>query len=124
MVEMKPGVIVHVELTSNDPAATQKFLEGVFGWKFKEEMMSPEMQYWTFEAPSGPGGGLTKPMAGMPPSTLNYVLVESAAIAVKKIKAHGGKIMMDTTEIPKVGWFAVYEVPGGVIQAVFEPKRG
>lgn len=123
MTGEKPGAIVHVELTSNDPAATRKFLEGVFGWKFKQEMVDPSMEYWTFDAGSGPRGGLTKPMGPMPPSTLNYVLVDSVEAHVKKIKAHGGKFMMERTEIPTVGWFAIYEIPGGVAQAIFEPLK-
>lgn len=123
MTDPKPGSVVHVEMTTNDLAATRKFLEGVFGWKFKKEEMAGDMEYWTFEAGNGPGGGVTSPMGGMPPATLNYVLVESVEAAVKKVKSHGGKVMMERTEIPSVGWFAVYEVPGGVVQAVYEPLK-
>ena len=121
MYEMKPGGVAHVELTSSDMPATRKFLEAVFGWKFKKEEMPADMEYWTFDAGSGPGGGMMKAEAEMPPGTVNYILVESVTAAVKKIKAHGGKVMMDRTEIPKVGWFAFFEIPGGVRQAVFEP---
>lgn len=124
MADLKPGAVVHVELTSKNLPATRKFLEGVFGWKFKKEDMpgmdEAGMEYWTFDAGSGPGGGLTQPMKGMPPDTLNYILVESVDAAVKKITAHGGKIIMPKQEIPKVGWFAVYEIPGGVVQAIFQ----
>jgi predicted enzyme related to lactoylglutathione lyase len=122
MTDPKPGAIVHVELSSKDPPATRKFLTGVFGWKFKKEESMPEMEYWTFDAGSGPGGGIMKPMEGMPPGTLNYVLVDSIDAAVKKITAHGGNIMMPKQEIPNVGWFAVYEVPGGIVQAIYQPK--
>ena len=120
MTDMKPGAIVHVELSSTDLPATRKFFESVFGWKFKQEMMGDGDEYWTFQAPSGPGGGLMKPMGGMPPSTLNYLLVDSVDACVKKITAAGGKIMMPKTEIPKVGWFAVFQVPGGPAAAVFQ----
>ena len=122
MTDPKPGAVVHVELSSTDLPATRKFLETVFGWKFKKESMSTDMEYWTFDAGSGPGGGLTTPMGGMPPGSLNYVLVESVDAAVKKISQHGGKILMPKTEIPKVGWFAIYEVPGGIVQAVYQPQ--
>jgi predicted enzyme related to lactoylglutathione lyase len=114
---------VHVELSSNDPPATRKFLEAVFGWKFKKEDAAPEMEYWTFDAGSGPGGGLMEPMNGMPPTTLSYVLVESIDAAVKKIADHGGKIRIPKQEISNFGWFAVYEIPGGVAQAIYQPKR-
>jgi uncharacterized protein len=122
MPDPKPGAVVHVELTSSDPAGTRKFLSDVFGWKFKKEEMGP-MEYWTFEAGNGPGGGLMAPMEGREPGTLNYVLVESVDAAVKKISSHGGKIIMPKQEIPNVGWFAVYEIPGGVQQAIYQPKR-
>ncbi len=124
MAEIKPGGVVHIELSSSDTSATRKFLESVFGWKFKQAMAGPEMEYWTFEAGSGPGGGLMATMEGRPPGTLNYILVESVDAAVKKIRAHGGKILMEKQEIPQVGWMAVFEVPGGLTQAVFEPAPG
>jgi uncharacterized protein len=122
MAEMKPGAIVHVELSSSNPAATQKLLETVFGWKFKKESTAElGMEYWTWDAGSGPAGGLMKPMEGRPPGTLNYVLVESVDSASKKISAAGGKVVMPKQEIPKVGWMAVFEIPGGVMQAIFQP---
>ena len=122
MSDPKAGAVCHVELTSSDLAATRKFLETVFGWKFKKEEMGPGMEYWTFEASNGPGGGLMGPMEGRDPGTLNYILVDSVDAAVKKIKASGGKILMDKQEIPNVGWFATYMIPGGVAQAIYQPK--
>lgn len=119
MTDPKPGAIVHVELTSTDLAVSRKFYETVFGWKFKKEAM-PEGEYWTFEAPSGPGGGLTTPMEGRPPGALHYLLVESVDTTVKKVAAHGGKIIVPKQEIPQVGWFAVFEAPGGHPLAVFQ----
>jgi predicted enzyme related to lactoylglutathione lyase len=62
-----------------------------------------------------------KPIGEMPPGTLNYVLVDSVDASVKKITQHGGKVLMPKQEIPKVGWFAVYEAPGGVVQAIYQP---
>jgi predicted enzyme related to lactoylglutathione lyase len=123
MANPKPGAIVHVEYSSKNPEATRKFLEGVFGWKFKKEDAS-EMEYWSFRAKGGPGGGLMAPMDGGSPSTQTYVLVASVDAALKKVESGGGKVLMPKTEIPKVGWFAVYEIPGGVVQAVFQAKRG
>jgi predicted enzyme related to lactoylglutathione lyase len=82
----------------------------------------PEGEYWTWEAGSAPAGGLTGPMDGVPPSTLNYVLVESVDAAVKKIASHGGKIVLPKQEIPKVGWFAIFQSPGGNTLAVFQAK--
>ncbi len=123
MAEMKAGQIVHVEYASNDPPATRKFLEEVFGWKFQAPPMPPGEIYWTFEATPGPGGGLMETMEGQGPGTLAYLLVESVDAAVKMITAHGGKVLRPKQEIPNVGWFALFEAPGGLVQAVFEAKR-
>ncbi|HEV2317501.1 MAG TPA: VOC family protein [Thermoplasmata archaeon] len=122
MTDPKPGAIVHAEFTSNDLNASRKFLEGVFGWKFKKEAMG-DAEYWTWDAGSGPAGGLMAPMNGMPPATMNYVLVESIDAALKKIASHGGKVVMPKQEIPTIGWFAVYEVPGGFHQAIFQAAQ-
>jgi len=122
MTDIKPGAIVHAELASNDIAATRRFLEKVFAWKFKKEEMGPDMEYWTFNPGSGPAGGLMPAMEGRPPSTVNYMLVESVDAAVKKITSNGGTILVPKQEIPKVGWCAIFEIPGGVMAAVFQPK--
>ncbi len=123
MTEMKAGQIVHVEYASKDPPATKKFFEEVFGWKFQSQPMPPGASYWTFEAPAGPAGGLMETMEGRGPGTLTYLLVESVDEAVKRIASHGGKILRPKEEIPNVGWFAVFEAPGGVVQAAFESTR-
>jgi predicted enzyme related to lactoylglutathione lyase len=119
MYKPKEGAIVHVEITSSDPKASRKFLTKVFGWKFTE---MKDAEYSVFQAKNGPGGGLMAPMEGMPVGTVNYVLVKSVEAVSKKITKNGGKILMPKQEIPKIGWFAVYQVPGGFVQAVFQPK--
>ena len=118
----KSGAVVHVELSSNDLAASKKFYEKIFGWKFKKEMMGEGMEYWTFKAPSGPNGGMMKPMGGMPPGVMNYLLVKSVDATLKKISAGGGKIVMPKQEIPEIGWFALFRDPGGVAMAIFQTK--
>ncbi len=114
MYKPKAGAIVRVELVSKDPAASRKFLETVFGWKFTK-VEAEGMEYHLFDAANDPGGHLMPRMENMPSRTVNYVLVNSVVTASKKIVKSGGKILMAKTEIPNVGWFAVYEVPGGFV---------
>lgn len=121
------GTIVHCELYSDDVAATKKFYTDVFGWKFNE---IPNAGYAIIQAPARPHGGLlqkrrpTKPGGFLPPSTLNYILVESVDQAAKKIQDAGGKIIVPKYEIPDMGWFAVFEAPGGIVHNVVEAKPG
>jgi len=45
------------ELSSTDPAATRRFLEKVFAWRF-ESLKFPLGEYLSFEAPGGGRGGV------------------------------------------------------------------
>lgn len=128
MVGKRPpfGSIVHCELYSEDPQATQRFYSDVFGWKFDE---IPNADYWIVKAPARPHGGLlkrrpAKPGGFAPPSTLNYILVESVDEAAKKIVKAGGKILVPKYEVPGMGFFSVFEAPGGVVHNVVEPGPG
>jgi uncharacterized protein len=118
------GSIVHCELYSDDPEATQRFYTDVFGWSFQE---IPNAGYWIVKAPTRPHGGMIKrrrpekPGGFLPPSTLNYILVDSVDAAAKKIVKAGGKILVPKYEIPGMGFFSVFEAPGGVVHNVVEP---
>jgi uncharacterized protein len=121
------GTIVHCELYSEDPEATKKFYTKVFGWSFDE---IPNAGYWVVKAPARPHGGLIKrrkpDKAGgfVPPSTLNYILVDSVDEAAKKIVAAGGKILVPKYEVPGMGLFSVFEAPGGIVHNVVEAGPG
>jgi len=114
---MKSGSIVHVEIQSNDTPASARFFKSVFGWKIREV---PEMQYTMWNPPSGPAGGFTPPQGGMGPGTLNHILSAAIEKDVRKIEAAGGAILVPKTEIPKVGWFAVFREPGGAVLALYQ----
>jgi hypothetical protein len=113
----KPGSVVHVEIHSPAPEKTQAFYERVFGWKFQA---IPEMNYTTFEATSPPHGGLMKPMEGMGPTVLNYILSTDIEETQRKIELAGGAIVVPKQEIPKMGWFSIFRDPAGITQALFQ----
>lgn len=114
----KPGAIVHVEFHSPDPDRTKAFYSKVFGWKFEN---IPQMEYATFKAPSGPGGGLMKPTEGGP-MVLDYILSEEIDETAQAIEANGGAILMPKSEIPGFGWWAVFRDPTGLTMALFQGK--
>lgn len=121
------GTIVHCEMYSDDPPATKKFYESVFGWKITE---IPGAGYWLVKSPERPHGGLLKrrtsgkPGGFDPPATLNYILVQSVDEAAKQIVAAGGKILVPKYEIPNMGFFSVFQAPGGIVHNVIEVKPG
>ncbi|HZY93007.1 MAG TPA: VOC family protein [Thermoplasmata archaeon] len=113
----------HAELVSKDPTATQKFLEKAFGMKFTE--MGPEMGNYRMhgrqEQTVAGSIGIREPMGPEPPGTVSYFTVPNIDEAIKNVKAAGGKMIMEKTEIPKMGFTAMYHAPGGVVLGVFQP---
>ncbi len=118
--EQKPGSFVHIEIASADPERTKKFFEDVFAWDFESH---PEMDYHTYAAPSGPGGGLMRPMENQAPGILNYLMSHSIDEDVKKIEESGGRLLQPKMEIPGVGWWALFQEPTGITLALFQAKE-
>lgn len=115
----KPGSFVHIEFASADPERTKKFFEEVFDWDFES---MPEMEYHTYQAPSGPGGGLMKPMENQVPGILNYLLSRDIEADVRKIEEAGGRLLQPKMEIPGVGWWALFQEPTGITLALFQSQ--
>ncbi|MGA7922824.1 MAG: VOC family protein [Thermoplasmata archaeon] len=110
----------HTELVSKDPAATQQFLEKAFGLKFT--VLGEEMgNYRMLDLPEGTlsgGIGIRSPMGPEHPGTVGYLTVPDIDEAIKSVKSAGAKIVMEKTEIPKMGFMAVYIAPGDVAQGL------
>lgn len=120
MEEQKRGAFIHIEIASTDPERTRKFFEDVFDWEFESH---PEMNYHTYAAPSGPGGGLMRPMESQSPGILNYLLTHDIDADVKKVEEAGGRILQPKMEIPGVGWWALFQEPTGITLALFQANR-
>src|SRR5437763_16950492 len=68
------GTMAFSELASTDPAATRRFLEKVFAWRF-ESLKFPLGAYHSFEAPGRGRGGVRPEQAKEIPGGMNYVRV-------------------------------------------------
>jgi predicted enzyme related to lactoylglutathione lyase len=67
---MSPHPIVHIEISSKNLEESGKFYANVFDWQVEH---IPAMNYTTFVAAPGPGGGFN-PVANMPAgSTIVYI---------------------------------------------------
>lgn len=108
---MSKHPIVHIEFSASDPDAAAKFYAELFGWK--TEAM-PEMNYITFEAEGGPGGGFNplgeQVKAG---DVFVYVYTDDIKASLAKAESLGGKTIVPKTEIPNVGWFGFFVDPTG-----------
>lgn len=102
--------IVHVELSSTHLAQSQTFYRALFGWQ--SQPMGAD--YVVLSPPSGPTGGLT-PVGGSvrPGDVVIYVSTDDIPATLARVKALGGRVVQPETEIPGVGWYALFHDPSG-----------
>ncbi len=114
--EPQPGAYCFFELYSEDPPATQAFYTSMFGWTFEDD---EDGGYRFANPPTPPTGGLMEAGDHMPAGSLPYVLVASAEDACQAIDAAGGTVLREPFEVGGWGTMAVFEAPGGIVQAVW-----
>jgi uncharacterized protein len=109
--------IVHIEISTRNPEETAKFYQQLFGWKIEPH---PEMNYTTWEALEGPGGGFS-PIGGDTKAgdILIHVNSDDIEADLKKAKSLGAKIVREKSEIPNIGWWGVFEDPTGNMIALY-----
>jgi len=109
--------IVHIELSALDREVTGKFYNDVFGWKIEQ---MPEMNYATFESDEGVGGGFNPVSEHNPAgSVVVYIGTGDINATLAEIEKHGGKTISPKTEIPGMGWFALFSDPGGNLVGIY-----
>ena len=108
------NTIMWFESATKDVPASAKFYGDLFGWPFvTDEQMNYTM---TDTEPGEMGMGLTpvnEEQGMMPGSVLVYVDVADVGATIARAKELGGQVFMDKTEIPTVGWMAIFGDPGG-----------
>jgi uncharacterized protein len=118
--------IVHIEIPAKDTGAAGKFYGDLFGWKIDSDAM---YNYVQFQAEGGPGGGFVEvgqsdaPVEYKTDSLLVYVSTDDIDATLAKVESLGGQILMPKTEIPHVGWWAVFSDPTGNRVALYTSLR-
>ena len=114
--------IVHIEIPARDPNATGEFYAAVFGWKVEADA---SMDYVMFDPGVQPGGGFPKIDGEMFKGNdlIVYIDADDIEATLAKIEAHGGKALLPKTEIPTIGWFAIFADPDGNRMALFKSLR-
>jgi len=109
--------IVHIEIPAADVVNAGKFYHDLFGWKIES---IPEMNYTMWEPLEAPGGGFSPLNESVKPGDV-LIYVDSADIEadLKQVKALGGLVLSEKTEIPQTGWFALFKDPTGNTLALY-----
>lgn len=116
--------IVHVEFSAVDRVTAGKFYADIFGWHVQQ---MPEMDYATFETHEGVGGGFS-PVGESNPAgtTMVHIGTDDIPATLAKIEQHGGKTLVPETEIPGIGWFALFSDLSGNVVGLYKalPQPG
>ncbi len=116
-----PNPFAHIELTTDNLKAAQKFYSKVFAWKLNE---MPGMSYTMIDVGSGTGGGMqSKPMPEAPTGWMPYVQVDDVKATVAKATKAGATAMLPYQEIGDMGAIGVFADPNGAVIGVWESKR-
>ena len=113
------GAMAFAELSSTDPAASRTFLEKVFGWRF-QSVPFPTGEYLSFRTPGDGQGGVRPTLEKEVPGSMNYVRVQDLDAAHTRIERAGGEIVMPRVDVPGMGSFFWFRVPGGPILAAWQ----
>lgn len=114
--------IVHIEIPASNTSAAANFYKEVFDWKVEVDDV---YHYAMFAAEGGPGGGFVGlegdgPMQYKPDRLLVYIGTDDIDASLASVEAHGGKTVVPNTQIPNIGWFAIFTDPTGNQVALFK----
>jgi len=107
--------IVYADIPAINASAAGKFYSDVFGWKTETDQT---YNYVQFASEGGPSGGFIEPKEGMAfeyklDRLMIYLATDDIDATLAAVEANGGKTVLPKTEIPQIGWWAVFTDPSG-----------
>ncbi len=94
------------------PKASKRWWVEASRWKIATNL---EHNYTMFQSDGGFHGGFVGPAepSYKPDRLLVYLAADDIDATLAAVEAHGGKTVIPKTEIPHVGWWAVFTDPAG-----------
>ena len=110
--------IIHVELSATDRKALSRFYANVFGWELQH---IDEMNYTTFKAGDGVGGGFNPVTEENPVGTvIVYIETDDVTASLNDVQKAGGTIISPEMEIPNTGKFGIFRDPQGNLIGLYK----
>ncbi len=115
---------VYFEIQADNPEATVRFYETIFGWKCEKDERIP-IEYWRIETEGIRGAILKRPatVPKLPSGTNAYVcsmeVVDFDATA-ESILQHGGIVALPKFAVPGTCWQGYFIDPAGNTFGIFQ----
>jgi uncharacterized protein len=122
--------VYHFDIPVDDANRAQQFYKNVFGfgWDMKkvESQVDPKVELWMCKredenGKKGVTGGMMK--RDTLPTITNYVLVNSIDEYISKMNTSGGRVTIQRTEIPNVGFYAMFLDSENNLFGLFEKRK-
>jgi len=114
-----PGVPNWVDLTTPQPQAAQEFYGALFGWDFTDAGPAPGGGRYLVARLGG--GAVGAVVQGAPPRWNSYVLVESVDDTAERVRAAGGLVLGQPTDV-ELGRVLSFTDPQGAELRAWEPR--
>ena len=104
------------ELYCNNPEQEIAFYEALFGWMHDISKNPMGLDYVTYKKDGREAAGMLQIQSDwgeMPPAWSVYFMVADVQATMEKVKAAGGKVLMEPMAIPGVGEFTSISDPQG-----------
>lgn len=111
------------ELGTSDPAAASDFYTRILDWQIADSGL-PGADYRLAKAGRTNVAGLKSNVGqpgAPPPNWLIYFAADDCAATLARVTQAGGKVLVQPTEIPGTGRFAVAADPQGAVFGLLEP---
>ncbi len=113
--------LCHFEFMSRDPEKFKAFYSTVFDWSLDDVSMPG---YTLINAGAEPSGGMFPSPDNVPTGCVNvYFMVEDIKDTLEQAKTNGAKVLIDKTEIPRVGHIAMISDPEGICVGLMQSNR-
>ena len=99
---------------------TKNFYRTLFDWEITNDPRWPDMEM--IATGTEPGGAFFRGPPEMPLMFNAYVKVDDIDETLGKVEKAGGTVIMPRTEVPPIGWFAVFRDPEGVVLSLFQER--
>ncbi len=119
--------VVHFEVPAEDMERAKEFYTKVFGWKIDRV---PNMDYHMVSTVETDEKGMPKTSGAInggmmmkhddTPSPVIVIKVADIEESLKKVKASGGKVVMETQRVGDMGLYARFLDPEGNIMGVWQ----
>ena len=120
------GVPCWVDIAQTDPRAATAFYAGVFGWEFQDRGPADGSgHYFVAHLDGAAVAAVWGPPEGTPwsPVWTTYVAVDRVEDAVAAVRAAGGTILAEPSDVPGAGRMATFADPSGAVLSVWEAGR-